>query len=91
MHVHCACACIHNAHTLCACTWQATRTPLLVGVLSGATAVISCVGIAPGGANQRAGNGAVNVRIADAAKARPLHPYPMYPLHPLNPCTLCTL
>lgn len=41
----------------------------LTSVLSGATAVISCVGIAPGGANQRAGNGAVNVRIADAAKA----------------------
>lgn len=41
----------------------------LTSVLAGATAVISCVGIAPGGANQRAGNGAVNVRIADAAKA----------------------
>ena len=41
----------------------------LSGVLSGASAVISCVGIAPGGANQRDGNGKVNVRIADAAKA----------------------
>ena len=38
-------------------------------VLKGATAVVSCVGIAPGGANQRDGNGKVNVRIADAAKA----------------------
>lgn len=37
--------------------------------LKGATAVISCVGVAPGGANQRAGNGAVNARIADDAKA----------------------
>ena len=46
----------------------------LTGVLAGATAVISCVGIAPGGANQRAGNGAVNARIADAAKALPLAP-----------------
>jgi len=41
----------------------------LKGVLTGATAVISCVGIAPGGANQRDGNGAVNARIADAAAA----------------------
>ena len=38
-------------------------------VLQGATAVISCVGVVPGGANQRDGNGAVNIRIADAAKA----------------------
>ena len=67
----------------------------LSGAFKGASAVISCVGVAPGGANQRAGNGrrfqpptrsgrcdrigsrvcaplrtgAVNVRIADAAKA----------------------
>ena len=41
----------------------------LSGALSGATAVISCVGIAPGGANQRDGNGAVNAKIADATKA----------------------
>lgn len=41
----------------------------LSNVLNGASAVISCVGIAPGGANQRDGNGKVNVRIADAAKA----------------------
>ena len=41
----------------------------LGNVLKGATAVVSCVGVAPGGANQRAGNGAVNVRIANAAKA----------------------
>ena len=41
----------------------------LSDVLKGATAVVSCVGIAPGGANQRDGNGKVNVRIADAAKA----------------------
>ena len=38
-------------------------------VLAGSTAAISCVGVAPGGANQRDGNGAVNIRIADAAKA----------------------
>ena len=41
----------------------------LSGVLKGASAVISCVGIAPGGTNQRDGNGKVNVRIADAVKA----------------------
>jgi len=41
----------------------------LSGVMSGADAIVSCVGISPGGANQREGNGAVNVRIADAAKA----------------------
>jgi len=41
----------------------------LSGALKGATAVISCVGVAPGGKNQRAGNGAVNVRIADSSKA----------------------
>jgi len=40
----------------------------LSGVLKGASAVISCVGIAPGGANMRDGNGAVNAKIADAAK-----------------------
>jgi len=41
----------------------------LSGVLQGASAAISCVGIAPGGSNMRNGNGAVNVRIADAVKA----------------------
>ena len=41
----------------------------LSGVLKGALAVVSCVGVAPGGKNQRDGNGKVNVRIADAAKA----------------------
>ena len=41
----------------------------LAPVLKGASAVLSCVGIAPGGANQRDGNGLVNVKIADAAKA----------------------
>ena len=41
----------------------------LSDVLKGADAVVSCVGIAPGGSNQRDGNGKVNVRIADAAKA----------------------
>mmetsp|Transcript_18757 Transcript_18757/g.41732 ORF Transcript_18757/g.41732 Transcript_18757/m.41732 type:complete len:320 (+) Transcript_18757:115-1074(+) len=41
----------------------------LGNVLKDAAAVVSCVGVAPGGANQRAGNGAVNVRIANAAKA----------------------
>mmetsp|Transcript_11303 Transcript_11303/g.17486 ORF Transcript_11303/g.17486 Transcript_11303/m.17486 type:complete len:309 (+) Transcript_11303:97-1023(+) len=40
----------------------------LSGVLNGASAVISCVGALPGSSNQRAGNGAVNVRIAGAAK-----------------------
>ena len=47
----------------------------LSGVLSGATAVISCVGIAPGGANMRDGNGAVNAKIADAAKAAGVEKY----------------
>jgi len=41
----------------------------LTGVLKGASAVISCVGIAPGGANMRDGNGLVNKKIADAAKS----------------------
>lgn len=41
----------------------------LTSVLKGASAVISCVGVAPGGTNQRSGNGAVNVRIADSAKS----------------------
>ena len=41
----------------------------LSGILKDAEVVVSCVGIAPGGSNQREGNGAVNVRIADAAKA----------------------
>lgn len=40
----------------------------LTDVFRGAAAVVSCVGVFPGGANQRDGNGAVNVRIADAAK-----------------------
>ena len=39
----------------------------LSSVLKDATAVVSCVGVI-GGSNQRAGNGAVNVRIANAAK-----------------------
>lgn len=38
-------------------------------VVTGASAVISCIGIAPGGANMKDGNGLVNVRIADASKA----------------------
>lgn len=41
----------------------------LSAVLSGADAVISCVGIAPGGSNQREGNGKANVRIVEAVKA----------------------
>ena len=41
----------------------------LAPLFKGAEAVVSCVGIVPGGKNQRDGNGAVNVRIADAAKA----------------------
>jgi len=41
----------------------------LSGVLTGASAVISCVGIAPGGKDQRDGNGKVNTKIADAVKA----------------------
>jgi uncharacterized protein YbjT (DUF2867 family) len=41
----------------------------LSAVFRGASAVISCVGALPGSSSQRAGNGAVNVRIADAAKA----------------------
>jgi len=41
----------------------------LSDVVSGASAVVSCIGIAPGGANMRDGNGLVNVRIADASKA----------------------
>lgn len=41
----------------------------LSGVLAGASAVISCVGVAPGGPNQRDGNGKANVKIADAVKA----------------------
>mmetsp|Transcript_15584 Transcript_15584/g.44754 ORF Transcript_15584/g.44754 Transcript_15584/m.44754 type:complete len:280 (-) Transcript_15584:164-1003(-) len=40
----------------------------LSGVLGGAAAVISCIGIAPGGANMRDGNGLVNVKIAAASK-----------------------
>ena len=41
----------------------------LSGVLRGASAVISCVGIAPGGQNMKDGNGLANKKIADAAKA----------------------
>jgi len=41
----------------------------LSAIFKGASAVISCVGVAPGGANQLDGNGAVNAKIADAAKA----------------------
>ena len=42
----------------------------LSAVLKGASAVISCVGISPGGGpDKRDGNGAVNVAIADASKA----------------------
>ena len=37
-------------------------------MFKGASAVISCVGVAPGQKNQLDGNGAVNERIADAAK-----------------------
>ena len=40
----------------------------LSSVFKGASAVISCVGVAPGQKNQLDGNGAVNERIADAAK-----------------------
>ena len=40
----------------------------LSAVFKGATAVISCVGAAPGSKNQLDGNGAVNVAIADTAK-----------------------
>ena len=38
-------------------------------LLAGAGSVVSCVGVLPGSPTQREGNGAVNVRIADAAKA----------------------
>jgi uncharacterized protein YbjT (DUF2867 family) len=42
----------------------------LTAVLKGASGVISCVGVAPGGGpDQKNGNGAVNVAIADASKA----------------------
>ena len=41
----------------------------LGSVLAGATAVVSCVGVLPGSKEQRNGNGAVNVRVAEAAKA----------------------
>jgi len=40
----------------------------LSAIFKGAAAVVSCVGVVPGGKNQLDGNGAVNVRIADAAK-----------------------
>lgn len=39
----------------------------LKDVLAGSTAVVSCVGVIPGGQNQLDGNGAVNVRIAQQA------------------------
>ena len=38
-------------------------------LLAGAGSVVSCVGALPGSPAQREGNGAVNVRIADATKA----------------------
>ena len=41
----------------------------LSNVLNGASVVISCVGIPPWGEPKRAGNGAVNIRIANAVKA----------------------
>ena len=41
----------------------------LSSLVSDASAVISCIGIAPGGNNMKDGNGLVNVRIADASKA----------------------
>ena len=41
----------------------------LTSTFQGASAVVSCVGVAPGSKNMRDGNGKVNVRIADAAKA----------------------
>uniref|UniRef100_A0A7S2H613 NAD(P)-binding domain-containing protein n=1 Tax=Helicotheca tamesis TaxID=374047 RepID=A0A7S2H613_9STRA len=41
----------------------------LSSIVNGATAVVSCVGVTPGGPNQIAGNGVANVRIVDAAKA----------------------
>ena len=37
--------------------------------MKGAAAVISCVGLAPGSSNQKDGNGLVNTRIIQAAKA----------------------
>ena len=60
----------------------------LSAVFKGADAVVSCVGVVPGGKNQLAGNGAVNVAIADAAakskvpkmvRARPKPPRPTPP------------
>jgi len=41
----------------------------LAAPMKDSLAVISCVGISPGGANQKDGNGAVNARIAKAAKS----------------------
>lgn len=41
----------------------------LATLMKDASAVISCVGAAPGSPNQKDGNGRVNVRIADAAKS----------------------
>jgi len=41
----------------------------LAKAMKGALAVISCVGIAPGGSNVKDGNGVVNARIAKAAKS----------------------
>ena len=60
----------------------------LSAVFKGADAVVSCVGVVPGGKNQLAGNGAVNVAIADAAakskvpkmvRERPTPPRPTPP------------
>lgn len=47
---------------------DASSSSDLVRTFEGAAAVISLVGAKPGDKNQRAGNGAVNIRIADAAK-----------------------
>mmetsp|Transcript_8499 Transcript_8499/g.25680 ORF Transcript_8499/g.25680 Transcript_8499/m.25680 type:complete len:289 (-) Transcript_8499:365-1231(-) len=47
---------------------DASASADLAEILSGASAAVSLVGAAPGSKNQREGNGAVNARIADAAK-----------------------
>jgi len=41
----------------------------LGAAFKGAAAVVSCVGVVPGGKNQLDGNGKVNVKIAEAAKS----------------------
>ena len=41
----------------------------LVKIFKGCDAVINCCGVAPGSSDQLDGNGQVNVRVADAAKA----------------------